>query len=42
MLGANDGIPSLVLGVAAAGASGKAIVTAGIAGSDGGRALMRR
>lgn len=43
MLGANDGIvstASLVLGVAAAGASGKAIVTAGIAGLMAGALSM--
>jgi VIT1/CCC1 family predicted Fe2+/Mn2+ transporter len=43
VLGANDGIvstASLVLGVAAAGASGKAIVTAGIAGLMAGALSM--
>ncbi len=43
MLGANDGIvstASLVLGVAAAGASGRAIVTAGIAGLMAGALSM--
>ena len=43
MLGANDGIlstASLVLGVAAAGATGKAIVTAGIAGLMAGALSM--
>lgn len=43
MLGANDGIvstASLVLGVAAAGASGRAIITAGIAGLMAGALSM--
>jgi VIT1/CCC1 family predicted Fe2+/Mn2+ transporter len=43
VLGANDGIlstASLVLGVAAAGASGKAIVTAGVAGLIAGALSM--